>query len=711
VSSLADPVSRSRPRRRTITIPVPDVTGSGTLAAGVAIGIAAAAFAAAGGLRLERTTNVLIAMMLAGAAAVAAALLRRPRTAETPFYGGGPLLAFAVLAAFTAFSVLWSLVPGDSWVEANRTLAYLSVFAGGVALARLMPNRWAGMVVGVGAGCLIVCAWALLTKVFPSALAPDETYARLREPFAYWNSVGLMAALGVPPMLWLAARRSGHAAANALAWPALGVLLVCLMLSYSRGALVALVLGLAVWMVVVPLRLRAVTALAAAVLGAAPVVAWAFAQDGLTTDRAPMAARVDAGHEFGALLVLMVTLLLAAALAFYFTVAQRPPSPRARRLVGRGALGVLALLPVVALIALATAPGGLNGQVSKAWHQLTDPNAKTPANTPDRLTATSSVRARYWKEAFDVHATSPWIGTGAGGYGTVRTRFRTDALAVRHAHGYVVQTLADLGWAGLAASLLAAIAWLAAAARATGLHRRARGLPWDAERVGMVTLAVVVVIFGVHSAIDWTWFVPANAGVAMLCAGWVVGRGPLQARLERPAGAAPPPPAWPHASRLARFAHRVPPVHGAAAALVVVLALAAAWTAFQPVRAVHAGDRAFDRLDQGQPVAAAEIAQIATERDPLSADPLFELAAIDQARGDLRGAEHALERAVRIEPATAETWRRLGQLRLDALHDPKGAVSAFQAAYYLDPHSPDSTSDLLAASRAAQGTTGAAPTP
>ena len=53
-----------------------------------------------------------------------------------------------------------------------------------------------------------------------------------------------MAALGVPPMLWLAARRSGHAAANALAWPAIGVLFVCLMLSYSRGALAALVLGI-----------------------------------------------------------------------------------------------------------------------------------------------------------------------------------------------------------------------------------------------------------------------------------------------------------------------------------------------------------------------------------------------------------------------------------------------------------------------------------
>ena len=128
-------------------------------------------------------------------------------------------------------------------MEASRTFAYLAVFAGGVALARLAPDRWAAVVAGVGAGCLIVCGWALLTKVFPASLAADETYARLREPFAYWNSVGLMAALGVPPMLWLAARRTGHAAANALAWPAIGVLLVALMLSYSRGALVALLVG------------------------------------------------------------------------------------------------------------------------------------------------------------------------------------------------------------------------------------------------------------------------------------------------------------------------------------------------------------------------------------------------------------------------------------------------------------------------------------
>jgi O-antigen ligase len=686
------------------------VLGNAGVGALVAVGVAAASFLAAGGLRLERTTDVLIAMMLVGAGLVAAALMFRPRTADLPLYGGGPLLAFGLLAAFTAFSVMWSLAPSDSWIEANRTFAYLAVLAGGVALARLAPERWSAVIVGVGAGCLIVSAWALTTKVFPASLAGDETYARLREPFAYWNSVGLMAALGLPPMLWLAARRTGHAAANALAWPAMGLLVVCLMLAYSRGALVAVVAGLALWFVLVPLRLRALVALVGALIGAGPLVAWAFAQDGLTTDDAPMAARVDAGHEFGALLILMAVVLLAAGLAVNFTAALRPPTPRMRRLAGRGALAALALVPVLALIALASAPGGVDGQVSKAWNQVTDPNAQLPSNSPDRLTATSSVRARYWDEALDVHALEPWVGTGAGAYATVRTRFREDTLAVRHAHGYVVQTLADLGWAGLALSLLAAIAWLVAAALAVGLRRRDRGVPYDPERIGLLTLIAVVAVFTVHSTIDWTWFVPANAGVALLCAGWVVGRGPLRARLER-SQTVPAPTPWSHPSRLARLRRRVPPLRALGAALVLIVALAAAWTAFQPVRAVHAGDKAFEALDQGNPDLAAAIAQVAVDRNPLSVDPLFELSAMEQARGRTAEAEAALERAVRLQPADAEAWRRLGRLRLSVLNDAPGALTAFRAAYSLDPASPTSVSDVLEATRATQTPTGESPTP
>ena len=55
-----------------------------------------------------------------------------------------------------------------------------------------------------------------------------------------------MAALGVPALLWLGARRDGPPALNALAYPALGLLVVAMLLAYSRGALLALAVGLRV---------------------------------------------------------------------------------------------------------------------------------------------------------------------------------------------------------------------------------------------------------------------------------------------------------------------------------------------------------------------------------------------------------------------------------------------------------------------------------
>ncbi len=81
-------------------------------------------------------------------------------------------------------------------------------------------------------------------------------------------------------------------------------------------------------------------------------------------------------------------------------------------------------------------------------------------------------------------------------------------------------------------------AWLAAAAR---VHRRARrataACPGTRNASGVATLAAVVVIFGLHSTIDWTWFVPGNVVPALLCAGWVASRPRLRERLgDRRAG-------------------------------------------------------------------------------------------------------------------------------------------------------------------------------
>jgi O-Antigen ligase/Tetratricopeptide repeat len=730
VSSLAGSPETTalarRPAPLAIRVTTPTGRGGPALTAAIAFVLAGSAFLADGGLRLERTTYVEVAVMLLGAGVCAAALLV-PHAREGRLHGGLTLTAVALLAAYTAVSITWSLAPSDSWIEANRTFSYLAAFAGTIALARLAPGRWPAVLYGIAIAAVVVCGWALLTKVFPGLLSEEEIYARLREPFGYWNAVGLMAALGIVPLLWLGARRTGRGAVSALAWPGIALLEVALMLSYSRGSILALAIGLVFWFAVVPLRLRSAVVLLGATAGAAPLIGWAFAMTGLNTDRLPLQVRDDTGHELGALLLVMLVALTALGLAAGFLAAERPASPQAKRLAGRVLLGLLALVPVVAVIALASAPGGIDGQVSERWNELTDPDASTPGNTPGRLTETSSVRARYWDEAFKVHRLAPWIGTGAGAYATVRTRFRTppppgaQPLSVRHAHGYVPQTLADLGWAGLGISLVALLLWLAGVVRTLGLRPRDRGLPWDAERVGVAALAGVALVFGAHSAIDWTWFVPATALCGLMAAAWVVARPSLRTRMEAAAlsGVLPPVarretgPLWapPPAADVAgpgalpvaeaewrRRAFSWPATAGA----IVVLALAftAAWAAIQPVRAVNAGDAAIERLQLGGLDAAVDIAQIAHDRNPLSPEPLWELAYIEEQRGRLANAEEALEEAVRIQPASAEGWRRLGRFQLSTLNQPGDALGSFRAAYFLDPQNQESRSGFLEASRA-----------
>src|ERR1700681_4966032 len=55
----------------------------------------------------------------------------------------------------------------------------------------------------------------------------------------------------------------------------------------------------------------------------------------------------------------------------------------------------------------------------------------------------------------------------------------------------------------------------------------------------MLSMLCLVVVFGIHSLADWTWYVPGDACVALLCAGWLAGRGPLSANAA--GGGAPAP--------------------------------------------------------------------------------------------------------------------------------------------------------------------------
>ncbi|UTI65028.1 O-antigen ligase family protein [Paraconexibacter antarcticus] len=694
----APPRSARRPPRvaawpvATIGRPTPDLLFAGALA----LLLSAVTFEGGGGLSLGPTTRVEMGLQILGGLVGAAALLL---TGARRLHGGLSLALFGVLTAVTIASIGWAVQPHDAWLESARTLAYLATFASGIALVRLAPQRWAAVLWAVLAATAIVSGYALLTKIFPAWLAPDETYARLREPFGYWNAIGLMAALGVPGCLWLGARRTGHAAVNALATPLLGLLLVVVLLAYSRGSILAALVGAGFWFLVVPLRLRGVAVLTPALLGAAVVSGWAFQKDALSKDRVPLDLRTTAGHEFGVALVMLVLVLGAAALAIGFFRSRQAPTLLARRRFAIVCFVVLALVPVAFAAKLAGSQRGLGGSISHTWTQLTDPNAVTPANDPGRLTAVGSVRATYFDQAIKIYKARPLYGAGAGGFATARQRFRKDGYEVRHAHGYLFQTAADLGLLGLLASFALMIAWFVTAARTTGLTpARWRQEPFGPERVGLLTLTSIVLVFGVHSAVDWTWFVPGDAVVALLCAGWVAGRGDHRLALvgDGVAGAGAAQAPW--RERLqAGLRSRV--AAGAAAA-TVVLALAFAWSTWQPLRSVAAGNESLALLGQNKLDEARAAAVKAHDRDPLSIDPLLDLSAVESAAKNPTAARAALERAVNLQPQNATSWLTLAEFDL-AHGGAHQALKELGPALYLDPRSTEGVTLFLEASRQA----------
>ena len=635
--------------------PSPDVLPALLLAAAI---VALAMISAGGVDTLSATpgnTWTEIAVTLLGAASVGVVLVVGPPGRR---WGAVTVLLMATLTGLECASIAWSYASDSSWLAASQAVSYLAAFAAAASVARLAPGRWRALLAGFAIAMTVLCGWSLLGKVFPVTLASNNVIGRLEAPFGYWNAIGLCGAVGLPACLWAGARRDRGRLVAGLAAPALCLLLSVDVLSYSRSADAAAVVAIALWLILAPLRLRSLVMLAIGAAGAAVISAWMLTHDALKDGSTPLAAQDHGGHTFGIVIAVVLVLVTVSGFAAAAAMDRIHVPVAVRQRIGWALVAVLVLGVLCAIGVVAASSRGLTGEISHVWSNLTSTNAHVSDSAAGRVFQLGSSRPAYWHQAIDVGEHALFKGVGLLGFGVARLRFTTSPNVVSEAHGYLFETFADLGLLGVLTTLALLVSWLVAAARPLALRVRSSALDPDrsAERDGMIALAAIVVAFGVQSALDWTWFFAGTTVPVLLCAGWLVGRGPL-VTAESPAGADRSSATAPGSDRgwLDRLAARP-----AAAATVVLLVAATIFVGWMQWRPLHSAQQLTRSESASSTADAFPLARAATGSDPLSIATYPWLCSLNMDIKDVPAARGELVKARNLQPQNPLTWVNLG---------------------------------------------------
>ena len=575
-------------------------------------------------------------------------------------------VAIGLLAGFalwTGLAVGWSQSAEQSVLELGRIATYLGV----LVLAIALQGRAAARHTINGLACAIglVTVLAVLSRLHPQAFGPNlnagllnpESLRRLSYPLNYWNALAAFAAMGVP--LLLAIATGGRTLlGRALAAAILPVSTLCLYLTVSRGGVIELAVGVAVFLLIVPRRLEAFATLAVAGWGAALLV-WATSKHPAVTNALHSPAALHAGTRLFWLAVVVCAGvgLLQVAIALCARHVKLPavltPS---RNATTKRALSVAAVAVVVAVAA------GAPGALSHAWHDFKQPPGRvapaSSANVFDRLQAANgNSRYQFWQAALHANATSPWLGIGPGTFGYWWNAHATTEGYVVNAHSLYFETLAETGIVGLALLGGTLLCFAGVAVR-----RATRARPgmrvWIAGAVGGLAA------FLVAAALDWVWQLAAIAAAALVLGAVIVAGRDDDDR--RPA----PDAARPRAPR-------------AVLALLALAALAAVVIPLSETLLVRESQAAADR---GNLNAALADSIAAVRVQPYAASAHLQEALVLEAAGDLGPAATAARVATTDSPTDWTTWLTLA--RIDARHgDDADALAALGRARSLNPYS------------------------
>jgi O-Antigen ligase len=554
------------------------------------------------------------ALAFAWIAALALALRQSVRLsrAELLFLGG-----LSLVGVWTLASVLWAEAAGLPIREAERAAVYVTA-----ALAALLVTStrlYRGLLGGAWAAITLVALYALATRLLPDRYGEFDSLRdyRLAEPIGYWNGLGILTVLGTLLAVGLAAR-ARSTLLRSLAGASTVVLVAALYFTFSRGAWIALGIGLLAAIALDPRRLQLTTTML--VLAPAPAlgVLLASQSDALIRRGSSFGDATSEGHRL-AFVLLVLAAFGGAAAAGLAAVAGRVRPPYWLRL-GYGA--ALLLVAAALLSGVLVKHGGPVAIVERGYGAFTDPTpARSTSNPHERLLSLASpARSKQWRIAWEQYKDHSLLGSGAGSYERFWLRDRPDGGVVRDAHNIYLETLAELGPVGLALLVGTLAVPLAVAVRA----RRRALVP---------AAAGAYAAYLVHAGVDWDWELPAVTVAALLCAAaiLVAGRTPS--------------------------AHRVSPRARTALLAATAVLAAFAFVGLMGNQAVAASNNA----EEDERLATAESqARKATRWAPWSAEPWQALARVHFERNDLGAARAALLEAVERDRGDWAIWYDLG---------------------------------------------------
>jgi O-antigen ligase len=440
------------------------------------------------------------ALGLAWAAGIA--LITRARIHFQPI----ELLACAAFGAYVLWvglSVAWTESVSRSVLEVERDFVYLTGLVALFAVARRAALRYllGGLLAGVG----VLSTYALATRVFPERLGsfdPVSTY-RLGGSLGYWNALGIFAVMGIFLAVGFTAggKRAG---ARALSAALLVPLFATLFFTYSRGAWIALVVGIVAAIAFGRNRLRLVTAML--VVAPAPAIGvWlASRASALTHIQASLVDASTQGHRLALELLALTVVAAACALALAWCET-RVSVPSGVRRVYVATLLVAVLAGLSAVFVHYGDPVTIARTAYRDFTGSANPRKGTALNT--RLFSLwGNGRPDMWRIAWRDAKSHPWAGSGAGTYEFRWARDRPYGNKVLDAHSLYAETLAELGPVGLIALVVALCVPLAALPRAR------------AHPLGIGAFAAYVA-FLFHAGVDWDWEMPVVTLAALLCGG------------------------------------------------------------------------------------------------------------------------------------------------------------------------------------------------